>query len=130
MRISDWSSDVCSSDLILFASNARAPFFLAQAAAPHLAAARGAIVNMTDIHAQRPPRDHAVYCMAKAAPEMATQSQAPELAPTVRVTALPPGAIPWAEDGPGVESPAAHPPRTPHPRRTPQGARGTRRYAR
>src|SRR5690606_26192789 len=50
----------------LFASNARAPFFLAQAAAPHLAAARGAIVNLLDIHAQRPLRDHAVYCMAKA----------------------------------------------------------------
>src|SRR5690606_8273550 len=50
---------------ILFASNARAPFFLAQAAAPHLAAANGAIVNMTDIHAARPLRDHAVYCMAK-----------------------------------------------------------------
>src|SRR5690606_26804656 len=83
---------------ILFASNARAPFFLAQAAAPHLAAANGAIVNMTDIHAARPLRDHAVYCMAKAALEMATKSLALELAPHVRVNAIAPGAILWPED--------------------------------
>src|SRR5690606_5330391 len=83
---------------ILFASNARAPFFLAQPAAPHLAAANGAIVNMTDIHAARPLRDHAVYCMAKAALEMATKSLALELAPHVRVNAIAPGAILWPED--------------------------------
>ena len=77
----------------LFASNARAPFFLAQAAAPHLASTRGAIVNMLDIHARRPLRDHAVYCMAKAALEMATKSLALELAPHVRVNAIAPGAI-------------------------------------
>lgn len=81
----------------LFASNARAPFFLAQAAAPHLAAARGAIVNMTDIHARRPQREHTVYCMAKAALEMATRSLALELAPQVRVNAIAPGAILWPE---------------------------------
>jgi pteridine reductase len=56
----------------LFASNARAPFFLAQAAAPHLQAARGAIVNMADIYAERPLPGHAVYCMAKAALVMMT----------------------------------------------------------
>jgi len=81
----------------LFASNARAPFFLAQAAAPHLAAARGAIVNLLDIHAQRPLRDHAVYCMAKAALAMATKSLALELAPDVRVNAIAPGAILWPD---------------------------------
>ena len=81
----------------LFASNARAPFFLAQAAAPHLAAAHGAIVNLLDIHAQRPLRDHAVYCMAKAALAMATRSLALELAPDVRVNAIAPGAILWPE---------------------------------
>ncbi|GAA3926063.1 pteridine reductase [Luteimonas lutimaris] len=81
----------------LFASNARAPFFLAQAAAPHLAAARGAIVNLVDIHAQRPLRDHAVYCMAKAALVMATKALALELAPEVRVNAIAPGAILWPE---------------------------------
>ncbi|TWI05891.1 pteridine reductase [Luteimonas cucumeris] len=82
----------------LFASNARAPFFLAQAAAPHLKATRGAIVNLVDIYAQRPLRDHAVYCMAKAALAMATQSLALELAPQVRVNAVAPGAILWPEN--------------------------------
>lgn len=82
----------------LFASNARAPFFLAQAAAPHLAATRGAIVNLTDIYAERPLRGHTVYCMAKAALLMATRSLALELAPHVRVNAVSPGAILWPQD--------------------------------
>src|SRR5690554_846131 len=60
----------------LFASNARGPFFLAQAAAPHLARGNGAIVNIVDIYAERPLRGHAVYCMAKAALVMATKSLA------------------------------------------------------
>ncbi len=81
----------------LFASNARAPFFLAQAAAPHLKASRGAIVNLVDIYAERPLPGHAVYCMAKAALLMATQSLALELAPDVRVNAVAPGAILWPE---------------------------------
>ena len=82
----------------LFASNARAPFFLAQAAAPHLKASQGAIVNLVDIYAERPLRDHPVYCMAKAALVMATRSLALELAPDVRVNAIAPGAILWAEN--------------------------------
>jgi pteridine reductase len=81
----------------LFASNARAPFFLAQAAAPHLRARGGAIVNMIDIHGERPLRDHAVYGMAKAALAMATRALALELAPEVRVNAVAPGAILWPE---------------------------------
>ena len=80
-----------------FASNARAPFFLSQAAAPHLKASRGAIVNLVDIHAFRPLRDHAPYCMAKAALVMATKALALELSPEVRVNAIAPGAILWAE---------------------------------
>jgi pteridine reductase len=82
----------------LFASNARAPFFLAQAAAPHLKASRGAIVNLVDIYAERPLGGHTVYCMAKAALLMATKSLALELAPDVRVNAVAPGAILWAEN--------------------------------
>ena len=77
----------------LFASNARAPFFLAQAAAPHLKASRGAIVNLVDIYAERPLANHPLYCMAKAALLMATKSLALELAPEVRVNAVAPGAI-------------------------------------
>jgi len=82
----------------LFASNARAPFFLSQAAAPHLKQARGAIVNLVDIYAERPLREHTVYCMAKAALVMMTRSLALELAPEVRVNAVAPGAILWSEN--------------------------------
>lgn len=81
----------------LFASNARAPFFLSQAAAPHLRAARGAIVNLVDLYAERPLPQHSVYCMAKASLAMMTQSLAVELAPEVRVNAIAPGAILWPE---------------------------------
>ncbi len=81
----------------LFASNARAPFFLAQAAAPHLRAAHGAIVNLVDLYAERPLPRHSVYCMAKASLAMMTKSLAVELAPDVRVNAIAPGAILWAE---------------------------------
>lgn len=83
----------------LFASNARAPFFLAQAAAPHLAASGGAIVNLVDIYAERPLAKHPVYCMAKAALLMMTQSLAVELGPAVRVNAVAPGAVMWPEAG-------------------------------
>lgn len=97
----------------LFASNARAPFFLAQAAAPHLRAARGAIVNLTDLYADRPLRQHTVYCMAKAALAMLTRSLAVELAPEVRVNAVAPGAILWPEDEGNTEAQKAMLARTP-----------------
>ncbi|MFZ5662754.1 MAG: pteridine reductase [Pseudomonadota bacterium] len=97
----------------LFASNARAPFFLAQAAAPHLRAARGAIVNLTDLYAERPLRQHTVYCMAKAALAMLTRSLAVELAPEVRVNAVAPGAILWPEDEGNTEAQKAMLARTP-----------------
>ena len=83
----------------LFAANARAPLFLAQAAAPHLAARNGAIVNLIDIYAERPLPRHSVYCMAKAALAMATLALAQELAPAVRVNGVAPGAVLWPESG-------------------------------
>jgi pteridine reductase len=82
----------------LLASNARAPFFLSQAAAPHLRVTHGAIVNLTDLYAERPLREHTVYVMAKAALLMMTRSLALELGPDVRVNAVSPGAILWPED--------------------------------
>ena len=97
----------------LFAINARAPFFLAQAAAPHLANAGGAIVNITDIYAERPLRGHAVYAMSKAALLHMTRAFALELAPKVRVNAVSPGAILWPEGGKDPDAQATLLARTP-----------------
>ncbi len=83
----------------LMGSNAKAPFFLAQAAAPHLRAARGAIVNLVDIYAERPLARHPIYCMAKAALGMMTQALALELGPEVRVNGVAPGAVLWPDSG-------------------------------
>lgn len=83
----------------LFAVNARAPFFLAQAAAPHLKAARGAIVNIADIYAERPRADLAVYAASKAALLAVSRGLAVSLAPEVRVNAVSPGAILWPDGG-------------------------------
>jgi pteridine reductase len=85
---------------VLFGANVRAPFFLAQAAAPHLASAKGAIVNVVDIHGERPLREHAVYGMSKAALIQMTRALALEFAPHVRVNAVAPGAILWPEAHP------------------------------
>jgi pteridine reductase len=90
-----------------FAINARAPLLLAQAAAPYLKAAHGAIVNLTDIHAERPLPQHAAYGMSKAALRMATLALAQELAPEVRVNAVAPGAILWPDGKPAAERAAA-----------------------
>ncbi len=83
----------------LFASNARAPFFLAQAAANPLRERGGAIVNLLDIYAERPLPGYSVYCMAKAAQAAMTQALAHELGPEVRVNGISPGAVMWPESG-------------------------------
>jgi len=83
----------------LVGSNFKAPLFLSQAAAPHLRKTGGGIVNIVDIHAQRPLRDHPVYGPAKAALAMLTRSLAKDLAPDIRVNGVSPGAILWPEDG-------------------------------
>jgi pteridine reductase len=83
----------------LFGTNLRAPLFLAQAAADALRRSRGSIVNIVDIHGQRPLRDHVIYCAAKAGLIMLTRALARELAPQVRVNAIAPGAILWPEHG-------------------------------
>ena len=81
----------------LTGTNLRAPLFLSQAAAPHLRATRGCIVNLIDIHALRPLRKHPVYCAAKAGLWMLTQSLARELAPEIRVNGVAPGPMLWPE---------------------------------
>lgn len=81
----------------LVGSNFKAPLFLSQAAAPCLRERRGSIVNIVDIHAQRPLRNHLVYSPAKAGLAMLTRALAKELAPDVRVNGVSPGAILWPE---------------------------------
>lgn len=82
----------------LFGTNARAPFFLTQALSPALREAHGCVVNLVDIHAERPRDEHPVYSMAKAANAMMVKALARELAPEVRVNGVAPGAILWPED--------------------------------
>jgi len=82
----------------LIGSNLKAPLFLTQAAAPHLRATRGAVVNITDIHAERPLAGYPLYCAAKAGLLGLTRALAIELAPEVRVNAVAPGPILWPDD--------------------------------
>lgn len=83
----------------LIGSNLKAPLFLAQAAAPALGAQGGAIVNIIDIHAERPLRDHLLYNVAKGGLAALTRALALELGPQVRVNGVSPGAIVWPEAG-------------------------------
>ena len=82
----------------LMGSNLKAPLFLSQAAAPELKKRRGCIINITDIHAERPMKSYVVYSIAKAGLVGLTKSLARELAPEVRVNAVAPGPIMWPED--------------------------------
>lgn len=82
----------------LFGTNLRAPLFLAQAAAPELRRRHGVIVNIADIHAERPMHGHLLYSVAKAGLVALTRALAQELAPQVRVNAISPGVIIWPEN--------------------------------
>ena len=82
----------------LIGTNLRAPLFLSQAAAPVLKKTQGAIVNITDIHADRPLKNYVIYSVAKAGLVGLTRSLARELAPDVRVNAVAPGPILWPDE--------------------------------
>ena len=86
----------------LLGTNLRAPLFLAQAAADELRRRHGAIVNIADIHAERPMQGHLLYSVAKAGLAALTRGLAQEMAPQVRVNAIAPGVIVWP-DGPEWE---------------------------
>ena len=83
----------------LIGSNLKAPLFLSQAAAPHLKTAGGCIVNITDIHAERPMAGYLIYNVAKAGLRGLTHALAGDLAPEIRVNAVAPGPIEWPDDG-------------------------------
>lgn len=82
----------------LMGTNLKAPFFLSQAAAPLLRANRGCIVNLVDIHAERPLAKHPIYSIAKAGNAMLVKSLARELGPEIRVNGIAPGAILWPSE--------------------------------
>ena len=81
----------------LFASNAKGPFFLSQAAQPFLEKTNGSIVNISDVHGERPLGKYPIYSIAKAAMNMMTKALARELAPGIRVNGVAPGNILWPE---------------------------------
>lgn len=84
----------------LMGSNLKAPVFLAQAAATELRKNRGCIVNITDMHIERPKKGYIVYSVAKAGLVTLTKSLAHELSPEVRVNAVAPGPVQWPENNP------------------------------
>ncbi len=81
----------------LMGSNLKTPFFLAQAMAPMLKRNRGSIINLVDIHAERPLAGHAIYSIAKAGNAMMVKTLARELGPEIRVNGIAPGIILWPE---------------------------------
>jgi len=83
----------------LMNSNCQAPLFLSQACYPDLKLNQGVIINMLDIYASLPMKNHSLYCCAKAANQMLVKSLALELAPEVRVNGIAPGAILWPKQG-------------------------------
>ncbi|MFL6623921.1 MAG: pteridine reductase [Sulfurifustaceae bacterium] len=83
----------------LMTVNLKAPFFLSQAAAPHLKKQNGCVLNIADIYGDRPLPDYPIYSIAKAGLIMLTKSLARELGPEVRANALAPGAILWPQSG-------------------------------
>lgn len=86
---SDWNN--------LIDSNLKGPFFLAQSLIGTLERRKGNIVNIVDIHSERPMHNHSIYCIAKAGVAMMTKTLAKDLAPNIRVNGVSPGAILWPE---------------------------------
>jgi len=82
----------------LMGTNLKTPLFLSQAAAPHLKRNHGCIINIVDIHADRPMRNYLVYSVAKGGLLALTRALASELGPEVRVNGVSPGVILWPED--------------------------------
>ena len=84
----------------LMGSNLKAPLFLSQAAATELRKNHGCIVNITDMHVERPKKGYIIYSVAKAGLVTLTKSLAHELSPEVRVNAVAPGPVQWPESNP------------------------------
>ncbi len=77
-----------------FGATAKGAFFVAQAAAPHLARSEiGLLVLIEDVGAYEPWPSFAPHCAAKAAEAMLTRVLARALAPDVRVCGIAPGPV-------------------------------------
>lgn len=77
----------------LFNTNLKVPFFLCQAAQKYLQERKGCIVNLGDVHAERPMRGYGVYCISKAGLLMLTKTLAKEWSPHIRVNIVSPGSV-------------------------------------
>jgi pteridine reductase len=84
-------------------TNLKAPLFLCKHAAPYIKESKGCIINMVDIHASKPLKNHSIYGSAKSGLAMLTRSLAKDLAPEVRVNGIAPGMILWPENEPSEE---------------------------
>jgi NAD(P)-dependent dehydrogenase (short-subunit alcohol dehydrogenase family) len=102
----------------MFETNTRGPFLAAQAAYPHLKAARGRIINIGSLGGMHPWPTHAHYCTSKAALHMLTQTMSRAFAPEISVNCVAPGMIANGEVSAEYEHFA---------RRTPMGRNGTAR---
>jgi len=96
-EIEDWN-DVINVNL-------RAPFFLSKGLSIKLSSRNGSIINIIDIHADRPLKNHAVYNISKSGLKMMTQTLAKELAPNIRVNGVSPGSILWPEASAEISEP-------------------------
>ena len=79
--------------------NLKAPFFLSKGLSQKLKFSEGSIINIIDIHADRPLKKHSVYNISKAGLKMLTLTLAKELAPSIRVNGVSPGSILWPQEG-------------------------------
>jgi len=78
--------------------NLRAPFFITTGLSKVLATSQGSIVNIIDIHSDRPLKNHSIYNISKAGLKMLTKTLAKDLAPNIRVNGVSPGLILWPQD--------------------------------
>ena len=92
ITLEDWDN--------LFGTNLKAPLFLSKHAAKYLKDSAGLIINIVDIHARKPLKNHPIYGPAKSGLAMLTKSLARDLAPSVRVNGIAPGMILWPENEP------------------------------
>lgn len=91
--------DTCTENQFdaMLGSNLKAPYFLVQALLPGLKRAQGCVINIIDVHVERPLPGFNAYGAAKAGLASLTRSLAVELGPDIRVNGIAPGAILWPE---------------------------------